>query len=154
MLDLKYAAVINKNITKSTDLRIESTVECWVEDGVEELNIRSWNTPHFVLGVQDTHWKWRWRGFKSGFYKVSKKVTNPDELANQVEKYVGRKYVKLHEFVTAKWAAPFRFTCTTLVWYGAKKAYDINVSSWWHTLVTPHELVYSDNTYIKCIIMK
>lgn len=48
-----------------------------------------------------------------------------------------------------KWAAPNRFTCTTLVWWYAKKAYGVNVSSWYFPLVTPSGLFTDNCTYIR-----
>ncbi len=147
-----HAGIINMKITNTTKLYEESTVECWTQNGVSKNTINNWNTPHYVMGVRDTYWKWRWRGFRSGFYKVKRNVSHPYKLASQASKYIGHEYVKWYEFATAKWAAPSRFTCTTLVWYSAKKAYDINISSWWKPLVTPHELVCSDKTYFKAVV--
>jgi hypothetical protein len=54
-----------------------------------------------------------------------------------------------YEFLTAKWSAPSRFTCTTLVWWCAKKAYDINVSEWYKTLVIPGGLLTDESVYIR-----
>ena len=101
------------------------------------------------MGVQRVKYKWRWRGFKSGVYKECSPVTNPEALATWANRYIGKQYVRWYEFATAKWAAPSRFTCTTLVWWCAKKAYGINVSSWYSPLVSPSGLLTDDETYIR-----
>ncbi|WP_372474549.1 hypothetical protein AB4865_04545 [Capnocytophaga sp. ARDL2] len=48
--------------------------------------------------------------------------------------------------MTAKWATPGRFTCTTLVWWAGKKAHDVNISSWYSPLVTPRDIYMDDHT--------
>ncbi len=132
-----HAGILTKQITPYTREKYdrgvykESTLECYTGTGVDNHTPDNWITPHYVMGVQKVKYKWKWRWFRSGFYKVKTPVSNPGALADWAEKYEGRKYVRWYEFLTAKWAAPSRFTCTTLVWYCAKRAYGINVSSWW-----------------------
>lgn len=101
-----------------------------------------------LLGIQKVQWKWRWRGFKSRFYREITHM-HPNALADWANNYVGREYVNWYEFATAKWAAPSRFTCTTLVWWCSKKAYGVNVSSWYSPLVTPSGLFTDSCTYIR-----
>ena len=115
--------------------------------------MESWDTPHYVMGIQKVKYVWKWRWFKSGLYKVTTPVSNPDALANWANKYRGHEYVKWYEFATAKWAAPKRFTCTTLVWWCAKKAYGVNVSSWYSPLVTPSGLFTDNCTYIRANVL-
>ena len=149
-----HAGIINKKITSSTDLYDKSsTIECYTDNGVQGLNIATWDTPHYVMGIQKVKYVWKWRGFKSGLYKVTTPVSNPDALANWANKYLGHEYVKWYEFATAKWFAPKRFTCTTLVWWCAKKAYGVNVSSWYSPLVTPSGLFTDNCTYIRANVM-
>ena len=144
-----HAGIIDSNITSWTHEKAEVTVEAYKKNGVKRSNIASWNTPHYVMGVQRVRYRWRWRGFRSGFYKETRPVSNPEALAYWANQYLGRKYVRWYEFLTAKWAAPSRFTCTTLVWWCAKKAYGINVSSWYSPLVSPSGLFTDDETYIR-----
>ena len=144
-----HAGIINSKITPHTSISDNVTIESWSDNGVQRLSMDVWDTPHYIMGVQKVKYKWRWRGFKSGIYKVKTPVSNPDALADWANKYVGRGYVRWYEFVTAKWAAPSRFTCTTLVWWCAKKAYGINVSSWYSPLVTPSGLLTDDETYVR-----
>ena len=148
-----HAGIINKKITSSTSEFSNSTIECYVEGGVQELTMNSWDTPHYVMGIQKVKYVWKWRGFRSGLYKVTTPVSNPDALANWAKKYLGHKYVKWNEFATAKWAAPKRFTCTTLVWWCAKKAYGVNVSSWYSPLVTPSGLFTDNCTYMRANVL-
>lgn len=148
-----HAGIINKKITSSTRESNNSTIECYVKGGVQELTMESWDTPHYVMGIQKVKYVWKWRWFKSGLYKVTTPVSNPDALANWANKYLGHEYVKWDEFATAKWFAPKRFTCTTLVWWCAKKAYGVNVSSWYSPLVTPSGLFTDNCTYIRANVM-
>lgn len=149
-----HAGIINKRIYSTTNLYDKnSTIECYTDNGVQGLNIASWDTPHYVMGIQKVKYVWRWRGFKSGLYKETTPVSNPEALANWANKYRGHEYVKWYEFATAKWAAPKRFTCTTLVWWCAKKAYGVNVSSWYSPLVTPSGLFTDNCTYIRANVL-
>lgn len=147
-----HAGVINSHVTEWTEVDIPVTVETYKDGGVKQLRISSWDTPHYVMGVQRVRYRWRWRGFRSGFYKESRPVSNPEALAYWANQYLGRKYVRWYEFLTAKWAAPSRFTCTTLVWWCAKKAYGINVSSWYSPLVSPSGLFTDDETYLRAVV--
>lgn len=147
-----HAGIISRNITHSTGNNSSATIECHLEGGVQNMSIAYWNTPHYIMGIKRTIWKWRWRGFRSGFYREDVPVSNPGALADWANSYHGRGYVYGYEFLTAKWAAPSRFTCTTLVWYCSKRAYDINVSSWYATLVTPSGLLTDSNTYIRAVV--
>jgi hypothetical protein len=118
--------------------------------GVGNENLKYWSYKCYIAGLQKVKWVWKWRGFKSGFYKEVSRVSNPATLASWGTSYKGRPYVRWYEFLTAKWAAPSRFTCTTLVWWCAGKAYDINVSEWYKTLVTPAGLLTDESVYIRC----
>ena len=144
-----HAGIIDMWVTEWTDLDLPVTIEAYKKGGVKRLDMSFWCNPHYVMGVQKVRYRWRWRGFRSGFYKESRPVSNPEALAYWANQYVGRNYVRWYEFLTAKWAAPSRFTCTTLVWWCAKKAYGINVSSWYSPLVSPSGLFTDDETYIR-----
>lgn len=144
-----HAGIIDSQVTERTTSESQVTIEAYKDGGVKRLDIESWRNPHYVMGVQRVRYRWRWRGFRSGFYKESRPVSNPEALAYWANQYVGRNYVRWYEFLTAKWAAPSRFTCTTLVWWCAKKAYGINVSSWYSPLVSPSGLFTDDETYIR-----
>ncbi len=144
-----HAGIINSKIDSNIKDEESVTIEAYKKEGVRRLTISEWDTPHYVMGVQKVKWVWKWKWFKSGLYKETKPVSNPGALADWANKYVGRRYVYAHEFFTAKWAAPKRFTCTTLVWWCAKKAYGINVSGWYSPLVTPSGLLTDDETYVR-----
>lgn len=149
-----HAGIINTNFTSATDIDKDNiTIECYTDDGVQGHKITNWDTPHYVMGIQKVKYVWRWRGFRSWFYKETKPVSNPEELANWANRYRGHEYVKWYEFATAKWFAPKRFTCTTLVWWCAKKAYGVNLSSWYSPLVTPCHLFTDNCTYIRADVM-
>jgi hypothetical protein len=116
--------------------------------GVVKETLHHWSSKCYIMGIQKVRWVWRWRGFRSGFYREITQM-NPAPLASWAESFMGREYVRWYEFLTAKWAAPSRFTCTTLVWWCAKKAYGVNVSEWWKTMVTPSGLFSDESTYLR-----
>ncbi len=144
-----HAGILTKKITKYTNEDDDTSLEAYYSDGVQRHSPENWITPHYVMGIQKVSYRWRWRGFRSGFYKVKRPVSNPGALADWAKKYEGKKYVRVYEHPYAKWVAPSRFTCTTLVWYCAKKAYGVNVSSWWATFVSPSGLYTDDCTYFR-----
>lgn len=144
-----HAAIINKNVTTSWSNYDTFTWGTQLHGGVKNETLDYWSVKSYILGLQKVTWKWKWRGFKSRLYKTYTPISNPAALANKAGEYAGREYVKWYEFPTAKWAAPTRFTCTTLVWYCAKKIYGINVSSWWATMVSPSGLYLDSSTYVR-----
>lgn len=147
-----HAGIINKKIYSSTKTTDKITIECWTEDGVQENEVLNWDVPHYILGIQKVKWVWRWRGFRSGLYKTVTPVSNPYALSDWAMKYKGRSYIKKTEHPISKWIAPKRFTCTTLVWWCAKQAYGINVSSWYLPLVTPSDIFLDSSINIRANI--
>jgi lipoprotein len=142
-----HAGIIRKGITYNTDIKADgSTIECFPKEGVCYKRISDWEIAHYVLGVQKVKYKWSWSEFK--LEKTASRV-DPGALADWAERYYGHEYVEWYEFATAKLAAPERFTCTSLVWWCAKKAYGINVSDWYSPLVTPDGLYTDESTYIR-----
>ena len=144
-----HAEIFTKNVTNSTKVDDWATIGAWTEDGVSRQQLYNWCWKSYLVGVCSYKVKWKWRGFKSRFYVVQTPVSNPAKLADWAEKYEGCSYVHWYEFPTAKWAAPARFTCTTLVWWCAKKAYGERISPWYSTLVTPSDVLCDNNTYLK-----
>ena len=109
-----HAGVIVEPITSLTEIDDEVTIECFPKDGVCSKTISDWEISHYVLGVQKVKYKWSWRAFK--VVKTESRV-DPGALADWAERYLGHEYVEWYEFATSKWAAPARFTCTSLVWW-------------------------------------
>ncbi len=144
-----HAAIINKNVTTSWSNNTTFTWGTQLHGGVKNETLDYWSVKSYIMGIQKVSWKWKWRGFKSRLYKTTTPVSNPAALADKAGQYAGREYVKWYEFPTAKWSAPSRFTCTTLVWYCAKEVYGINVSSWWATMVSPSGLYLDSSTYVR-----
>ena len=147
-----HAEIFIKDITSSTNKYDDVTIGAWTSDGVSRQTLSNWCWRSYVVGVCSYKIKWVWRGLNSGFYVVKTPVSNPGLLATWAKKYEGRSYVKWYEFLTAKWVAPDRFTCTTLVWWCAKKAFGERISPWYSTLVTPSDVLCDNNTYLKVAI--
>ena len=147
-----HAEIFTEDISSSTSEEEDSTIGAWTKDGVSRQTLANWCWKSYVVGVCSYKVKWKWRGINSRFYPVQTPVSEPSLLATWAEKYKGHSYVKWYEFATPKWAAPERFTCTTLVWWCAKKAYKERISPWYTTLVTPADVLCDNNTYLKVTI--
>ena len=147
-----HAEIFIKDITSTTSKSEAVTIGAWTSEGVSQQTLSNWCWRSYVVGVCSYKVQWRWRGFKSGFYPVQTPVSNPGLMANWARRYEGKSYVKWYEFLTAKWAAPERFTCTSLVWWCAKNAYNERISPWYSTLVTPSDVLCDNNTYLKVTI--
>lgn len=138
-------AVITSDITSSTSIYATVTAEAWKGEGVVLWTMSDWTSQHYLMGIQTSKLKWkRWR-----FRRVNTPVSNPGALADWAVKYEGKAYCSWHKFPFAKWHAPDSFICTTLVWWCAKKAYEIDISTWYSTpLLTPANLYNSSNVYL------
>lgn len=147
-----HAAILTKDITTDTRNDADVTMEAYSGDGVQPRRITDWTSPHYIMGIQRVSYRWKWRGFRSGLYRTTSPVNSPGMLADWAMGYQGREYVTPLEFVVAKWAAPKRFTCTTLVWWCSKKAYGINVSVWYSPLVSPSGLFTDNCTYVRASV--
>ena len=142
-----HLAIITKDIEETTDIYSKCTVECMLKKGVHQRTMKNWDTPHYVLGVQKIIWHWN---SKDGLLrKEAIPVEDTAALADMAEKFIGHTYVRWYEIVTCKWVAPLRFTCSTLVWWCAKKAYGFSVSNWLYAYTTPTDILRNPATYIK-----
>ncbi|OJU76280.1 MAG: hypothetical protein BGO09_15130 [Bacteroidetes bacterium 47-18] len=145
-----HAAILTANITSATAAHTPVTVEAWADgSGVTQLGWGSWRTRSYVMGIRHKKIKWTWR---RGFHTEYTPVGNPGALADHGLTHLGKDYVHWTQFLTAKWAADNRFTCTTLVWWCSKRAYNINVSNWLSPLVTPSDLYLDNCTYVRGVI--
>ena len=106
--------------------------------------LKEWCKPSYIMEI--CHWEIVWRGLNT--YIKYTPVSNPEDLAKYVEQYIGVRYVYGEEFLVAKSAAPAGFTCASLAWWGSKKVYDINISNFFSTLVTPEDIYLSWHTII------
>ena len=118
-----HAGIFTETITSTTTVNDNVTVEAWIGDGVIRQTVNNWGRKHYVLGLQDVKRKWIWNGFWGYLETIVTPVSNPGLLATEAELHLGKDYVTALEFLVAKWAAPNRFTCTSLVWHCAKVRY-------------------------------
>ena len=149
MFKFGHAGIFYEDITDKTKKNHFTTIECLTEYGVNYTQLEHWDCENYVLGLCTKKTKWVWAGLKSHLETETVPVENQGLLRNEARKYVGHQYVYWYEFLTAKWSAPVRFTCTTLVWFCAKEQYGIDLSSWLSPLVTPSDILMSNNTYLK-----
>lgn len=150
-LSVGHASVITQTV-RTTDAATKELAIGAQGKGVVTENINYWTCKSYIMGVQRVTWRIKWNWFRSTTYKEVTRVSNPGALADYALRYKGRKYVNWYEFAVAKWVAPTRFICTTLVWYSAKQAYGIDVSDWYSPIVTPSGLVTNENTYVRAVI--
>lgn len=130
-----HAEIFVKDVTEKTSISEDGvTIGAWTSSGVSLNSLLNWRYESYVLGINKDKWKWSW---KKGLHRVYTPVSNASKLADKAEKYKGCKYVEWYEFLTPKWVAPKRFTCTTLVWWCAKEVYDVKISPWYTAMVTP-----------------
>ncbi|MGN1197098.1 MAG: hypothetical protein ACI4TA_05805 [Acetatifactor sp.] len=141
-----HTGIINEDITKYTKDNELVTIECLNGPGVVKKPYISWATKHYLMGLQFVNYKWSWRKFS--VEKTCTIIDNPSALANIANKYLDCEYVSNLEFMFAKWVAPERFTCTTLIWWCAKQAYGINLSNWFASFVSPSAIYLNDHTYL------
>ena len=144
-----HAGIFTETITSTTTVNDNVTVEAWIGDGVIRQTVNNWGRKHYVLGLQDVKRKWIWNGFWGYLETNVTPVSNPGLLATEAELHLGKDYVTALEFLVAKWAAPNRFTCTSLVWHCAKVRYGIDISNWVSTLVSPSAIYTNRHVYIR-----
>ncbi len=120
-------------------------------DGVQEEFLgAAWCQKHgisFVGQIFDVKWVWRWRGFRSGLYREQSDIDN-NSFYNRVEGRLGKGYCRWYEILTAKWAHPDRFICSSLPQWAAKHANDVNIGDWWKTTIFPAGVYLSDRVRI------
>ena len=74
---------------------------------------------------------------------------DPTALAIETEKYLGTPYSSYFSFGWSKWRAPSSFQCASLVWYCAKDVYGCRLAPYLSPTVTPGNIFFDRNTYIK-----
>lgn len=136
-------------------------VECCMETGVSRSTISSlvyesdsavsYAEPCSIIGFQLWVWTPVERRGRRSYVRTARKISS-EPLLDKAETYIGKKYVRLSEFLLPKPAAPERFTCTSLVWWCAKKAMGIDLDPDLG-IVYPKDLVLSENSYVKISVM-
>lgn len=142
---------LKKTITQRL-LNAETTTACWDGQGVIKESLNSWyrhQDPWFILKIKKISYVYNTKTRK--YTKVLTSVSNYEEteFANELKKHYGKQYVQYIEFPIAKWLAPVRFTCTSLIWWAAQQVYDIDLSPWVSTVVSPSDIYLSEYTFIK-----
>jgi len=147
-----HAEVFTKDITDSTTDTESVSIGARREEGVKSNSLPSWRRKSYLLGICHFKVKWVWDGIRSGFQTTSTPVPESYKIADWAEQYEGCEYLYWYEHPIAKWVAPKRFTCTTLIWWSAKNACDIRLSSWLSTMILPVDLLCDTNTYLKIVV--
>ena len=145
-----HIGIITADIDEKTDIYSKCTVECRLKKGVHQRAMKNWDTPHYVVGIQRV--KWIWNASKLRLRKEVRPIEDRSALADVAEKFIGRRYVKWYEVAVCKWAAPRRFTCSTLLWWCAKKVYGFTISNWLFAFTTPSDILRNPAIFIKAEI--
>ena len=103
----------------------------------------------YLMGFKSKAYCWDSKAKKYKAYYYTNGNSSFPEVITEARKHLGKEYVTWLEFVIAKALAPKRFTCTSLIWYAAKKTMEIDISPWYSTVVSPTDVYISDYTYIK-----
>ena len=144
-----HAEIFTKDITSTTTDTEYVSIGARLGEGVAFQTLPSWRRKSYLLEVCRFHILWKWDGWNSGFRVIQTPVPTPSLLASWAESYEGKDYSYWYETLAPKWFAPSRFTCTTLIWWCARKAYDIRISPWFSTLVSPSDVLCDYNTRLK-----
>lgn len=76
-------------------------------------------------------------------------VQDPSLLATEGATHIGKPYSSWVSFGWSKARAPHSFQCASLVWYCAKEAYGCQLASFLSLTVTPANIFFDRNSYIK-----
>lgn len=147
-----HAEVFTKDVTSATTDTEAISLGARRPEGVIRNYIPSWRRKSYLAGICTFKMEWMHDGCGYGLNIIREPLQDPSPLADWAEKYEGLEYLYWYEHLTAKWIAPVRFTCTTLIWWCAKYAFDIRLSSWLSPLVLPIDLLVDSNTYFKSVI--
>lgn len=155
-----HAGVITDgNIKLGADEYDNFTIEATFDEGVVNRYIKSWaGEKSYIMGLQKVKYKRSilWGLFKWGATYTKLNATDAAKLATEAEKYKGYDYCDAWSFWFSKDFASKsshkQFTCTSLVWWCAREAYDFSLAPWYSTWVTPVQLFRSEHTYIRATI--
>lgn len=153
--DVGHVAVFSKNgseIPYNIDDNKIISIGANNSRGVHNEKIKEdWTNNHsiaFVGQVYRVKWKWKWRGFKSRYYKVSRDVDN-DDIYYEIKRQLGKPYCSIFQTLfISKLVAPKRFICSSAAWWAAKKGTGVNISNWYKTNIWPAGVYLSDRVRI------
>lgn len=163
--DVGHVAIINRNRSQA-DSEIRNF-------GINDLNItiglnakkhmhlenlwESWAKEHgvaFVGEVRKSWWAWNgwrcrwWHGCLPTWVRKSRSINGEIYRHSKYQLAAKRPYIHWYEIFTAKWAAPYRYICSTSAWYAAKEEGGVDISSWWKFTIYPAGVYLSDEVHI------
>jgi hypothetical protein len=139
-------STINNDETFKMSISTNST-----ENMHEESLKKNWTSEHgvaFVGQVFDVNWVWfyhHWYDF--GFKRVATDVNN-DNIYNKVVPLIGKPYCNIFQLLTAKWAAPGHFICSSTAWWCAEQGCNVDIGDWWKPTIFPAGVYLSDRVRI------
>lgn len=147
-----HAEIFTKDVTASTTDDEQISIGARRPEGVVYNYLPGWRRKSYLCGICTSRIEWVWDGRNSEIHITQTPLQDPAPIADLAEEYEGLEYLYWFEHLTAKWIAPVRFTCTTLIWWCAAQACDITLSAWLSPLVLPIDLLVDSNTYFKSVI--
>lgn len=147
-----HAEVVTADVTASTTDDEPISIGARRPEGIIYNYLPGWRRKSYLCGICTFRIEWIWDGKHGEVRMTQTPFPDPAPVATWAEKYAGHGYLYWYEHLTAKWVAPERFTCTTLIWWCAEKACDVRISAWLSTLILPIDLLVDSNTYFKSVI--
>jgi hypothetical protein len=151
--DVGHIGIFRKDwweIYPTVDHNFELTIGATPDYGLHPEQLQAgWTQKHgisFVGKVYDKYWK------KTGWLSWSRVSEDVDahKLFLKANSKLGKPYCNWWEVLTAKWAVPGRFICSSVPYYAAKyqSGTKVNISNWWKTTIFPGGVYLSDRVKI------
>ena len=160
--DPGHVAIISVNpwqVPSVVENNTHITIGADSKDGMHEERINAdWASIHglaYVGQVYTTRWvtKWTvqhllWFTTKTPYYVQEATDVNNNAMFNEAQAILGKPYCHVYELLTAKWAAPARFICSTTAWWCAKKSANVNIGDFYKSTIFPAGVLTSDRVRI------
>lgn len=143
-IDVGHVAIITKNaneipgnVTRNFSFTIGTNSEKGMHN--EELGddwIDKHGASYIMQPVRKTRkYETKW-GFLPGWTTITEDVDNMGTY-NKIIGTLKRPYCSPLQFLTAKWAAPERFICSSSAWWAIKEAHDIGIGDFYKSTIFP-----------------
>jgi hypothetical protein len=153
--DVGHVAVMSKNssdITSTIGRDFNFTIGTNSDKGMHDEEVGdSWCDKHglaFVGQVYDVQWKWFYKNWRNWGWRRESRDVNNNNIYNKVYSTRGTPYCNIFQVLTAKWAAPGHFICSSSAWWCAKEGCDVNIGDWWKPTIFPAGVYLSDRVRI------
>lgn len=102
----------------------------------------------FVGQVFDVKWRWFRKNWHTWGWRQEASDVDNNKIYNKVVGTLKTPYCNIFQILTAKWAAPGHFICSSSAWWCAKNACNVNIGDWWKPTIFPAGVYLSDRVRI------